>query len=83
MVSVLSFPAGFAFAIPVQTTTDPATAITASDATLNGTSGTLDSDGHSFWVSLASFGTGSPSIPSGVYSTPDMGPITAGTSFSA
>ncbi|MDE1925467.1 MAG: choice-of-anchor C family protein [Patescibacteria group bacterium] len=64
-------------------TTDPATNVTSSDATLNGANGTANATGHSFWVSLAPFSTASPTIPSGVYSTPDMGAIAANTAFSA
>ncbi len=71
-----------AFAI-VSVTTDPATGITATDATLNGTNGGGAADGHSFWVSLAPFSTASPTIPAGVYSTPDLGAIGATTPFSA
>src|SRR5437667_4103 len=64
-------------------TTNPATSITSSDATLNGTNGDVAATGHSFWASTSTFSTASPTIPSGVYSTPDMGPIAANTSFSA
>jgi len=64
-------------------TTDEATGITSSDATLNGTNGTDNADGHSFWVSLSPFDTSSPNIPSGVFSTSDMGSINAHTAFSA
>jgi|GEM_PF-1912845 len=64
-------------------TTNPATMITSSSATLNGTNGSSSAVGHSFWVSLSPFSTASSTIPSGVYSTPDMGAIAANTSFSA
>jgi hypothetical protein len=64
-------------------TTNAATNVTASDATLNGTNGAVDADGHSFWVSTADFDTSSPTIPSGVYSTPDFGAIASNTPFSA
>lgn len=67
----------------VYVTTNPASGITSSDATLNGTNESSAADGHSFWVSLASFSTASPTIPAGVYSTPDLGPIGPGTSFTA
>ncbi|MFZ3011954.1 MAG: hypothetical protein WA060_03095 [Minisyncoccia bacterium] len=63
--------------------TNPATAITITDATLNGTNGASDALGHSFWASLNTFSTASPSIPVGVYSTPDLGVIAANTPFSA
>ena len=64
-------------------TTNPATAITSTDATLNGTNGGTAATGHSFWVSSAPFSTASPTLPAGVYSTPDLGPIAAYTAFSA
>jgi hypothetical protein len=63
--------------------TNPATGVTLDDATLNGTNGPADATGHSFWVSLDTFSTASPTIPSGVYSTPDLGAIAANTAFSA
>jgi hypothetical protein len=64
-------------------TTGTATNITSTDATLNGTNGPADATGHSFWVSTATFSTASPTVPSGVYSTADLGIISAGASFSA
>ncbi len=64
-------------------TTNPATAISQSDATLNGTNGASDAIGHSFWASLNTFSTASPTIPAGVYSTPDLGAIASSTPFSA
>jgi hypothetical protein len=63
--------------------TDAATDMTSTDPTLNGTNGPANATGHSFWVSTATFSTASPTVPSGVYSTADLGDITAGTSFSA
>ncbi len=63
--------------------TNNATLVTQNDAVINGTNGDLNATGHSFWVSLSPINTSSPSIPSGVYSTPDLGAITANTSFSA
>ena len=48
-------------------TTNPATAVTDADATLNGMNGGSAATGHSFWVSTSSFSTASPTIPSGVY----------------
>jgi hypothetical protein len=77
---------GNAVMIPVvnaNVVTNPATAVTSTDATLNGTNGNSAATGHSFWVSLAPFVTTSPTIPAGVYSTPDMGAIAANTAFSA
>ncbi len=69
--------------VSANVTTNPATLVTSSDAVLNGTNGATAALGHSFWVSLAPFVTTSSSIPSGVYSTPDMGAIGAGASFNA
>ncbi|MDB4992360.1 MAG: family of calcium-binding protein [Parcubacteria group bacterium] len=63
--------------------TDAATDVTSSDATLNAKNGALDAAGHSFWVSTSTFSTATPSIPDGVYSTPDMGSIAADGSFTA
>lgn len=63
--------------------TNTATGITSTDATLNGTNGTSDASGHSIWVSTSTFNTASPSIPAGVYSTVDLGPIASSTAFSA
>jgi hypothetical protein len=63
--------------------TNPATDVTASDATLNATNEANSAVGHSFWVSLSPIDTSSSNIPSGVYSTPDMGSIAANTDFSA
>jgi len=63
--------------------TNPATNITTTDATLNGTNGATAADGHSFWVSLSTFSTASSTIPTGVYSTPDFGAIAPNTAFSA
>ncbi len=71
------------FAEDGNVTTNPATNITAGDATLNGTNGDNAAIGHSFWASLSTFSTASPTLPSGVYSTPDMGAIAANTPFSA
>jgi hypothetical protein len=69
---------------PASVITNPATVISSTDATLNGVNASVDATGHSFWVSLSpSFDISSPTIPVGVYSTPDLGPITAGTAFSA
>jgi hypothetical protein len=76
---------GVAVAIPVigNISTHPATAITQNDATLNGKNETNNASGHSFWASLNTFETSSPSLPSGVFSTPDLGAINADTAFSA
>lgn len=64
-------------------TTKPATAITSSDATLNGTNGPAAASQESFWVSKNTpIDTSSPNIPVGVYSTPVLPGIAAGASFS-
>jgi len=63
--------------------TSPATGVTSTDATLNGTNGDSAATGRSFWVSLNTFSTASPTIPTGVYSTPDLGSISANAPFSA
>ena len=70
---------------PVNTTivTNPATAITSADATLNGTNGSSAATDSSFWVSLAPFVTTSPTLPTGVYSTVDLGAQVANANFSA
>ncbi|MCX6793742.1 MAG: DUF1565 domain-containing protein [Candidatus Gottesmanbacteria bacterium] len=62
-------------------TTKTATGVTTNDATLNALNKSA-ATGHSFWVSLAPFVTTSPTIPSGVYSSPDLGSIAANTDFS-
>ena len=63
--------------------TNPATGVTSTDATLNGTNGPADASGHSFWVSTATFDTSSATLPTNVYSTVDLGAISANTDFSA
>ena len=69
---------------PAAVTTNAASNISSIDATLNGTNGPADASGHSFWVSLTpGIDTSSPTIPAGVYSTPDFGAIGAGGAFSA
>ncbi len=68
---------------PEGATTVPATAITSSNATLNGLNGTSGASGHSFWVSTSTFSTASPTVPAGVFTTPDFGAIASGTPFSA
>jgi len=67
----------------VSPTTNPATAITLSDATLNGTNGTADATDSSFWASTSTFSTATPSLPAGVFSTADFGPIASSTNYSA
>lgn len=63
--------------------TNPATEVTQTNAKLNGTNGDSNAGGHSFWASLNTFSTESPTIPEGVYSTPDLGAIDDNTAFSA
>ncbi len=76
--------APLAFADSSAVTTELATNVTSTDATLNGTNGATDASGHSFWVSLApAFDTSTSNIPAGVYSTPDLGAISAGSAFTA
>ncbi len=74
-------PPVVATSTPVVTNT--ATGITSTDATLNGTDGSEDASGHSFWVSTSTFSTASPTLPTGVYSTTDLGPVASSTAFSA
>ena len=64
-------------------TTLAATGITSSDATLNGMNGTSDAAHSSFWVSTSTFPTTSTTLPSGVFSTPDLGAVSSSTAFSA
>ena len=64
-------------------TTNSATVIMANNATLNGTNGDSAATDSSFWVSTSTFSTATPTLPAGVYSTPDLGAIAATTSFSA
>lgn len=64
-------------------TTNDATGVSSSDATLNGTIGSADAQGHSFWVSSTTIDTSSPNIPADVYSTPDMGAAAGNSAFSA
>ena len=63
--------------------TNAATPITSTDATLNGTNGNSASTDSSFWASTSTFVTTSPSLPTGVFSTPSLGPIAANTAYSA
>lgn len=73
-----------AFAETTAVTTNPATSIAVSDATLNATNNNADATGHSFWVSLTpGFDTSTPTLPAGVYSTADLGAIASTTPFSA
>ncbi len=73
-------PSAYAATAP---TTNAATSVTSTNATLNGTNGDTDATGSSFWVSTSTFSTASPILPAGVYSTPDLGPQASSTSYSA
>ncbi len=64
-------------------TTVAASSITATNATLNGLNGPIGATGSSFWVSTSTFSTASPTIPTGVYSTADLGAQVIGTAYSA
>ncbi len=76
--------AQYALAAPGDVATQPATNITASNATLNGLTGGADASQSSFWVSTSSIDTSDPNtIPAGVYTTPDLGPVASTTSYSA
>ena len=79
----LSISALMARAAPLVVVTDPATSVTATDATLNGTNGDTAGSGSSFWISTSTFDTSSPTIPAGVYSTADFGAIAADAAFMA
>ncbi len=70
-------------AIPMSVITHPATNITLSDATLNGVNGGINATQSSFWVSTHTFSTDSTTLPDGVYSTADLGPVSASTNFSS
>ena len=64
-------------------TTQAATGVSATNATLNGVNGSIAATGHSFWASTSTFSTASPTPPAGVYSTPDLGAVAANGAFSA
>ncbi len=68
---------------PASPTTNAATSITSTDATLNGTNGNTNATDSSFWVSTSTFSTASATLPSGVYSTTDLGPVGSSTAYSA
>jgi hypothetical protein len=69
-------------AIP-SATTNPATPITSTDATLNGINGDTNATGHSFWVSTSTFGTSDLTPRAGLYWTDGIGAVAANTAFSA
>ncbi len=65
--------------------TMPATAITSTDATLNGVNDDA-ATGSSFWVSTSTFSassSSSPVLPPGVHGTGDLGPVASSSAFSA
>ncbi len=78
-----SFFALPALAAPGDVTTEPATNITASNATLNGLTGPADASQSSFWVSTSTIDTSDTTPDAGVYSTPDLGPVASTTAFDA
>jgi len=75
-------PSAFAVTTP-SPTTNAATGITTTNATLNGTNGNTAATDSSFWVSTSTFSTAIPVQPAGVYSTADLGAVAATTSYSA
>ena len=82
--AVMQFTTGAPVATTAPTTL-AATAVTSSDATLNGMNGSTAADQSSFWVSTSTFSTppnGSP-FPAGVYSTPLLGPVAANAAYAA
>ena len=65
-------------------TTNAAQNLTSSDATLEALNGGVNAQGHSFWISTTpNIDTSTTNIPTGVYSTPDMGAVSASTGFTA
>lgn len=83
---LMSASVNLAFAAGENPTTNSATSVTSSDATLNGTNGTSASNATSFWVSTSPIvvptfpGT---SVPSGVYSTPALAGAAANANYSS
>ena len=68
--------------VPPAVTTEAATAVSDTDATLNGLNGPDAASQESFWVSLATFDVSTPNIPANVYSTPVLNAVAADTAFS-
>ncbi len=62
--------------------TNAATGITTSDANLNGTVGPLAASQESFWISTSTFSTSDTHMPANVYSTPVLGGLGGGATFS-
>ncbi len=79
---IISGSTSYTVVVPTTTSTQPATDITSSDATLNGTNGSGAASEESFWVSLAPFDTSTPNIPADVYSTPVLPGVPANATFS-
>jgi hypothetical protein len=78
--------ATIASAASPQVTTQPATSITSTDATLNGTNGDTDATASAFWVATSTFSaasSSSPTLPDGVYSTGALPAVASSTDFSA
>lgn len=89
-IAVLAFTASIgifaapAFAAPGDVVTQPATDVTASNATLNGLTGPADATESSFWVSTSTIDTSDPNVlPEGVYSSGLLGPVASTTAFEA
>jgi hypothetical protein len=88
-LALMGGAAGAATLASAQTTsvtTQAATNISSTNATLNGTDGPIAATGTAFWVSTSTFtataGT-NPPLPSGVFSTGNLGSVSAGGNFSA
>lgn len=84
MTASIGFLAAPAFAAPGDVVTQPATDITAQNATLNGLTGPADASESSFWVSTSTIDTSDPNtLPAGVYSSGLLGPVASTTAFDA
>jgi hypothetical protein len=73
-------------AAPPEVTTQAATGISSSNATLNAMNGDTAASGSAFWVATSTFSVASstsPSLPAGVYSTGELGARATSTAFSA
>lgn len=76
----------FASAVGPVVTTEAATSISMTDATLNGMNGDADATATAFWVSTSTFtpvGGVSPTLPANVYSTGALPAVASSTAFSA
>lgn len=84
--ATLALFASMASAAPPWVTTEPATTITESDATLNGMVGDTDASATAFWASTSTFtpvAGPSPVLPPGVYSSGALDAVASSTGFSA